>query len=133
MSAGTAHGGLDLASLLLSDHNRIELTPTDIYGKAAKLTEGITDAIKQICVIFNQVPGSVDTANFFVTYNGQYNVTGHRQVLGLSTQQSSQHHSYPAFHIKRSASPNVAICHRPFKRWVLPLLVLGGYYIDMPL
>src|SRR5579864_8344266 len=133
MPTRSAHGSLDQATLFLSDHDGVELAPTHMHSKTTDLSQGIADALEQVCVVFNQVFSSVFATNLLIAQNGEYDVTGYRQAFGFSTQEGSQHHGYPAFHIQGSAAPNIAVCCCPSKWWVLPLLVLGGHDVDMPL
>ncbi len=119
------------ASLFLCDHDWVHLAPADAGAESTKLANGKANALEQVGMVLDQVPGTVHAAGFFVAYEAQDHVARWGQPRCPGTHDGGHHHGDPAFHVQRSPTPNTAICHLALERRMGPGLVLGGHDVDV--
>src|SRR5579859_2190428 len=72
-------------------------------------------------------------ASFLVTERGEDDIAGQGFAGGMGAQEGGEHHGDTTFHIERATPPNIVIHLLRFKGGMLPLLLFGGYDINMAL
>src|SRR5260370_16380983 len=95
MPTRTAHNGLHMAAALLSNHNRIELSPADVCRGPTELAKRIANVLEEVGMVFYQVLSAVIATILLIAHHSQYDITSNMQVLSFSPHQSPNHPASP--------------------------------------
>ncbi|CAK7282174.1 hypothetical protein SGPA1_20140 [Streptomyces misionensis JCM 4497] len=129
---GAGHGELHPVHALLGRLDQIE-PPLLVHGEgeAADLADRLGDALEQLGVVVDQVPGAVGAARLLVGEEGDHDVPRGPPPAAQPVAHDGEGHGVHVLHVDRPASPHAPVGDLPGEGVVGPVVGVGRHHVQV--